>query len=192
MMNVKILVNRLGLVSILSGIVFASVWSSPVRSVPANPQLLSSSELWSIEALFPGRSVLGEHTFKVWLPQCGQCTFVPVSDVRGRPELSLHLIKDGQLHYTLPPSEADRTWASFNMLAVAFTDLDNDGQDDIAVLAEYITGIGPTGTQPFPAASIYFSRETVFKHNRQLSQYLTEQGVETIAELISAMESYGY
>ena len=186
------LTRRLLSLSFASSIVFATAWTRLARSVPAEPQPLSLQALMTIERLFPNQTILREHTFNVQLPQCGRCTFVPVSDVQSRPELSLHLVKDGQIHYTFPQSDADRTWASYSMLAVAFTDLDSDGQDDVAVLAQYITGIGPSGTQPFPAAAVYFSRDTVFKHDRQISQYLTQEGITTIAELIAAIESMSY
>ena len=91
--------------------------------------------------------------------------------------------------YSLPKSEHDRNWAAWDVLAVAFTDLDLNGNDDIMMLSEYMTGIGPQGAVPFPAISIYYSRKQGFELDAALSQSLTEQGVETIGEALEVLRN---
>ncbi|WP_017324900.1 hypothetical protein [Synechococcus sp. PCC 7336] len=166
------------------GIVGLGLFPPAGFAIPANPRAIDKTELSVLPTLFPRQTVLGEHAFRVDLPQCGTCLFVPIQDLQGRPEISLHLVKEGQITYTLAQSEADRTWAAWEVLAVAFTDLDADGDDDIMLLAEYMTGIGPQGAVPFPAMSIYYSRKRGFELDPALSQTLTDRRVETIGEAI--------
>ena len=45
------------------------------------------------------------------------------------------LVFDDRVTNSLPQSEHDRNWAAWDVLAVAFTDLDSDGSDDIMVLS---------------------------------------------------------
>ena len=151
---------------------------------PANPRAVEASELSALQALFPQQIVISEHTFWVDLPKCGTCIFVPIRDLQGRPALSLHLVDDDRVIYSLPQSEHDRNWAAWDVLAVAFTDLDSDGKDDIMVLSEYMTGIGPQGAVPFPAMSIYYMRKQGFELDAAIGQSLTEEGVETIGEAL--------
>ncbi len=158
-------------------------------AAPANPRAIEASELSALQAVFPQQTVLSEHTFWVNLPQCGTCLFVPIRDLQGRPALSLHLVVDDLVTYSFPQSEHDRNWAAWDVLAVAFTDLDSDGSDDIMVLSEYMTGIGPQGAVPFPAISIYYSHKQGFRLDSALSRTLTEQGVGTIGEALEFLRN---
>jgi hypothetical protein len=49
----------------------------------------------------------------------------------------------------------DAMWAGWQIDAVLFEDIDGNGILAPIVIAEYMTGIGPTGAQPFVVVSVY-------------------------------------
>jgi hypothetical protein len=61
--------------------------------------------------------------------------FVLVPDSGGMKKLPLPLLHDA--------------WSGFDVAAVSFEDVDGDGVRELIVMAEYMTGIGPKGSQPF-------------------------------------------
>ena len=174
--------------SILLGFSWVVLFQPSMLASPANPRAIDDADFSALQALFPQQIVLREHTFWVELPQCGACLFVPIQDLQGSPELSFHLIRDGHITYSMPQPEHDFNWSPFGVLAVAFTDLDSDGNDDITILSEYVTGIGPQGAVPFPGISIYYNRQDRFTLDVELSQTLTEQGIETIGEALEFLD----
>ncbi|MEO8874269.1 MAG: hypothetical protein ABI461_01675, partial [Polyangiaceae bacterium] len=52
-----------------------------------------------------------------------------------------------------PPIDA--TWAGSDVDAIMFEDIDGNGVLAPIVIAEYMTGMGPTGAQPFVKISVY-------------------------------------
>jgi hypothetical protein len=58
------------------------------------------------------------------------------------------------------------------MRAVTFLELDFDGSEpDMIVLADYITGVGLTGSEPFTVATVYLNQGSYF-YDRHLSESL--------------------
>ncbi|WP_152532146.1 hypothetical protein [Leptolyngbya sp. Heron Island J] len=68
---------------------------------------------------------------------------------------------------------------------MAFEDVNSDGAGpDIIVIAEYMTGIGPTGAQPVPVATVFFNDGyDYFATNSSIDELLSSRGVETIEDV---------
>jgi hypothetical protein len=71
----------------------------------------------------------------------------------GRPPLALPTFYGSRLWGQCGPAGDDDYVPRLDRLAVA--DVDGDGRDDLVVLGECMTGIGPTGAHPFPAGAVY-------------------------------------
>ncbi|MEO1621742.1 MAG: hypothetical protein AAFU53_12020 [Cyanobacteria bacterium J06632_3] len=96
--------------------------------------------------------------------------------------LALTLVDaDGNSH--LLPPHADGWWFQ-EVKAVSFDELNGDSQGpDIIVIADYITGIGPTGSEPFSVAKAYFYEgDYRYRTDERLNELLAEKEVQTIAE----------
>jgi hypothetical protein len=82
----------------------------------------------------------------------------------GPPKVELVLQnRAGEAVYRLPEFWANREYAYYETREAAFADIDHDGLEDIAIIAEYVTGIGPTGAEPFAVAGIYLRRGSGFE-----------------------------
>jgi hypothetical protein len=74
--------------------------------------------------------------------------FVLVPDSGGRKKLPLPMLHD--------------TWSGFDVAVVSFEDVDGDGVRELIVMAEYVTGAGATGAQPFRWNSVVAFRDGRF------------------------------
>lgn len=54
----------------------------------------------------------------------------------------------------LPLPSLHDQWSLWEVDAVMFEDVDGDGAKELIVIAEYLTGVGPTGAQPFNANAV--------------------------------------
>lgn len=48
---------------------------------------------------------------------------------------------------------------------VAYEDINHDGKKDIIILARYITGIGPSGSEPFQVSGFYLNTNVGFRQD---------------------------
>lgn len=86
-------------------------------------------------------------------------------------------------YFPLPADPTISTnWTFWELKAVSFGDFDGDGLGpDVIAIAEYTTGAGPTGAQPFPAATVYFLKAPyTTTTDAALNRALQERGVGTI------------
>ncbi len=61
---------------------------------------------------------------------------------------------------------------------MAIVDIDEDGQDDLAVIIEVMTGIGPSGAEPFPLAGVYLRRADGFERATVLEERLDDHAAD--------------
>lgn len=62
----------------------------------------------------------------------------------------------------LPPLPQSGVWSYWKLAGVATADLDGDGLTDIVAVVDYMTGIGPSGADPFPWAAVYLQHSDGF------------------------------
>ncbi len=149
------------------------------------PTRLSTGEIRQLRQALPKQNLIVNHAFRVNLPECGSCLFVPTKSNDNR--LAIYLVKNGRVAYTFSQSEelTPKGWSLFEINAVSFLQLSfsDPNEDGILILANYITGIGRDGAKPFPIAILY-QREgnKGFKVSEKTSQILTSRRVKTVAQ----------
>jgi hypothetical protein len=148
------------------------------------PTRLSARDIQQIRAALPKQTPVINQSFRVNLPECGSCFFVPA--LNNENVLGMYLVKNSRVVYTFPQSEdlTPAAWRVHNVKAVSFLQLSYSGmnEDGILVLAEYITGIGRTGAKPFPVTILYQRGEKGFQILAKESEALTSRGVKTVRE----------
>ncbi len=149
------------------------------------PTRLSAGEIRQLRQALPKQNLIINHAFRVNLPECGSCLFVPTKSNDNR--LAIYLVKNGRIAYKFTQSEelTPKSWSLFEINAVSFLQLSfsDPNEDGILILANYITGIGRDGAKPFPVAILY-EREgnKGFKVSEKTSQILTSRRVKTVAQ----------
>jgi hypothetical protein len=150
-------------------------------------ELESISDLWKTEP--PVLDPILDQSFAVHLAGYGNVYFLTFFD-QNSPDrsssLTHWLVDSGRVRGELPLSEelTPQAYRPFSLDAVVFTELNFDGLDDIYTIASYITGIGPTGSIPFPVITLYEQQEEgSFVILEEVSLQLTARGVSTVAEV---------
>jgi hypothetical protein len=98
--------------------------------------------------------------------------------VRGEPEASppaaALLLEDGAGNavYRFPPLPGTGEVAFFRTQDAGIADVDRDGLDDVVIVVEAMTGIGPSGAEPFPLAGVYLRRGEGFVRSVALEEAL--------------------
>ncbi|MEO0805025.1 MAG: hypothetical protein AAFY33_01850 [Cyanobacteria bacterium J06643_4] len=134
--------------------------------------------------------LLPEHSFQLTYSDVGEANFVAAfsteDSLRG---LRLFLASADSGFHALPAHHED--YYMKELKAVSFQDLsDISAGPDIIVIAEYITGIGPTGNEPFPVTTVYsYQGNGQYSRAGFISELLTNTGVATIAEALAEIES---
>ncbi|WP_143780210.1 hypothetical protein [Leptolyngbya sp. 'hensonii'] len=162
-----------------------------VSDQPTSGQIrtLRPPEIKAAQQALPGQDLILNHAFRVTLRNFGTCLFVPVAshygEIGGR-KLTLNLIREGKVIYTLPSTEADRKpWTFLEIKAISFTELDFDGFEDIILLAEYHAGPGgPGSSEPFTLATFYFNQSgQAFRVDEALSRQVSARKVTTMEQI---------
>lgn len=158
---------------------------TPTNQKQARPTRASTAEMRRLRSLFPQRTLVPNHTFRVNLIECGTCLFVPTITNSDR-RLQTHLVQNNKVILTFPQSEnlVPTGWRLSDVKAVSFLQLGFSGlnEDGIIIIANYITGIGRNGAKPFPVVMVYERNESGkgFKLLARESQVLTERQVSNI------------
>ncbi|MGP1386424.1 MAG: hypothetical protein ACTS2F_22880 [Thainema sp.] len=156
-------------------------------------RLLTPAELGWVERNLPvqGRSINIDQSFWVNLRDFGEVAFVvtsavddPISSVN---DLAIYLMSpEGELIEQLP-ANPDATWILWETQAVSFHLL--NGFDYVIVIADYITGAGPTGSRPFPVTTVYNNEGGYFTVDAAASRSLTDRGVSTVADANTILQN---
>lgn len=154
------------------------------------PRLLTPAELGWVERNLasPEQSIIVDQSFWIQTRAMGEVAFVATQVVNDL-ELLL-MLPNGEIGQVLPPNEDAASWVLWEMKAVTFLELDFDGSEpDMIVLADYITGVGPTGSEPFTVATVYLNQGSYFTTDTEVNRFLTDRGVQTLAEAEDVLRS---
>ena len=146
---------------------------------------LGSKETAAYEDLLKDRDPGWDQAFNFDIGGGTLLSFVPVKS-KERPETrcAYALVESptkiaAELESTTPSS-----WACDEIDAVGFPDLDGDGKLDIVVVREFMTGIGPTGAQPFTVAEAWINKGGgKFAADEKLNESLEKKKAKTIGDV---------
>lgn len=108
-----------------------------------------------------GGKLIENQTFQLNLTPYGQVTFVscePDTDLDPMADAAFSVQRDGQVLYTLPGVFADNVRANeifYEVEAVSFPDINQDGYDDIIIICSYEPASGPDRGTVHQEARIY-------------------------------------
>jgi len=129
----------------------------------------------SDQEIFPKGKKIKEQSFKVSFENFNNVEFAAYAEYSSSPpRVNLYLLKDGEVLYELPDYYGNKSWSFDEVIAVAFKDLNFDGLKDIIVMSNYITGMGPSGTEPFRVIDVYFQKENGFEQVNNISEGLND------------------
>ena len=157
----------------------------------AKPARLSRARLDLIDAeLGSSETLIRDQSFAVNLSGLGIVDFVPskAQADNGSSELALRW-RDLDGNYV--PLYLSNQWQFHTLSAVAFEDINKDGLGpDVVAIAQYITGIGPDGAKPFPAATVLFNDGSDrFEPDSSIDNMLAERGAATVADVRTLLAS---
>jgi hypothetical protein len=107
------------------------------------------------------------------LPRFGEVRIVTRADLAASPPTARLLLEDaaGRPVYRFPDLPGVDQYAYLRTDALALEDIDADGRDDVIAIVELVTGIGPTGAEPFALAGVYLQRDDGFERATELEQF---------------------
>ncbi len=156
----------------------------------ANPRPLAAENMRQLKQLFARENWLPEQSFRVKLPEFGECLFVSVVD-HSANRIKLYIVKNGRIVYTLPELAQPKSWRIHDVRAVTFTELNFDGGDaDIILISEYTAGpSGPGTAAPFPVTIVYETYGQGYRVDEEASRLLTKRQVQTTAEAVTILRN---
>ncbi len=108
------------------------------------------------------------------LPGVGRVELRSVFDPAASPPVARLVLQSptGAVVGDLAPLAGTGDYAFYQMTDARFADVDGDGRPDLVVVAQFMTGIGPSGAEPFPIATVYLGQEAGFERSRALEDKL--------------------
>lgn len=176
-----------------------AVPAAAVTLDPGESRLLTPAELGWVERNLPvlGRQINPNQSFWVNLRDFGEVAFVLTEAVTDPSitanDLAIYLMSpEGNLIEQLPAHPDSSSWILWKPQAVSFWMY--YGYESVIVIADYIIGAGPMGSEPFPVTTIYNNEGGYFTVDEVASRVLTDRGVSTVAEALSMLqtEELGY
>ncbi len=133
-----------------------------------------------------GFEVDDKQSFWINLESYGQVKFVSGWNFNDPIRiLKFYLIdKEENIIYRFSDLLDQTPWDFYGIRAISFKDANADGLKDIIIIAEYLTGAGPTGATPFPVAGIYFQNKKDFARVPELEEEINNSGKNESIELI--------
>ncbi|MCK4709882.1 MAG: hypothetical protein KAU21_14785 [Gammaproteobacteria bacterium] len=125
----------------------------------------------------PKGEIIPEQTFKANFKNYKNITFASYNDYETGPaKVHFYLIKDNQVVLEFSDFYINSTsWSFESVKAVSFRDVNADGLKDVVVIAEYVTGIGPTSMIPFLIKGVYFQGKNEFSSNLSVNKLLNSE-----------------
>lgn len=123
----------------------------------------------SMSVLLDQERIIQTQSFTVELNDWGIVEFISYKPIRGIDlyDVSFYLMKDNQVIYEFPYYfEGNNSGNYFGLFydvdAVGFRDLNNDGKNDIIIIISYVKGVGPEGAVPHPTVRIFLDEGNEF------------------------------
>ena len=143
----------------------------------------------NVQAINPEGEKIKEQSFEATFKNFGKVEFASYAEYdHSPPRLNLYLLQDGKALYELPDYFGNKSWAFDEVIAVAFKDLNYDNLKDIIVMTNYITGMGPSGMEPFRVIDVYFQKQDGFKQYEDISEELNDpknyEHLKTIKDVV--------
>lgn len=142
------------------------------------PEETSSDKVWDE---LDRERIIEEQSFQIVLNDWGEIRFVSYEPAPSEKDLqedvTFYLLKDEEILYQFPYIGEDHTSGHgfyWDVKFVMFTDTNADGQEDVVIGAEYMTGIGPQGAIPHVAVRIYEDYGDYFTYNEELSDKVND------------------
>lgn len=173
--------------------------ASAVALALGESRLLTPAELGWVERNLPvsERQINPDQSFWVNLRDIGEVAFV-LTEAVSDPSIAVNdlaiylMLPDGTLLEQLPANLDSNSWMLWEPQAVSFWMY--QGYEVVVVIADYITGVGPTGSEPFPVTTIYNNEGGYFSMDEVASRMLTDWGASTVGEALDMLqtEELGY
>ncbi|MFY0576469.1 hypothetical protein ACN28S_20865 [Cystobacter fuscus] len=184
----------LPLCGLMSLVLSVSAWAKappPVKAVKLTVKERES--LQGLEALWgtcENRQLAESQLFR--LQQKGSVldgkVFVAGTCMDAAGKVRFGLIAGNTLAQALPEHRAN-TWGIYEVEAVAFSDVDDDGRSDIVTIVSAMTGVGPEGAVPFSVADVWFQTEDGrFVADSQAEAVLEKVREPTVKKAIAALK----
>jgi hypothetical protein len=138
-------------------------------------QLSENSQKGEVPSTMPA---LGDGQVDAWPLDAG-LRLVAIGDLDGVSSRVDYVLQtsDGKTVTELPDFYGNGNWSYWDTRAVAYEDIDGNGHKDIVILARFVTGIGPSGADPFDVAGFYLN---------------TDQGYQSVEDLDDLVNSEQY
>jgi hypothetical protein len=139
--------------------------------------------------------IIKQHSFDVHFENMGHVKFISYHDVKkSPPKVDFFLVNpSNHILYTFPTYYGNEHWAFYSMKAVSFKDMNRDGLKDVMMITEHVTGIGPSGAEPFVAAGFYLQGEKGFTRYRTLEEKVNSEPLygtwKSISDLVAIAAS---
>lgn len=135
--------------------------------------------------------VIQERSFYMQLNGWGGVRFVSYVPVKGE-NVAFLLTRDGQAVYTFPETDTSQEGPGLfeSIDSIAFRDVDGDGQTDVIVIINYITGSDPQKMEARPALCIYRADGNRFVLDSARAEQVTQEvgaGQLTMGSVCSAL-----
>ena len=163
--------NKLILIIIFICLLLTAAYAKSKKIVERK---INSTEFKKISTLFENEDIIEEHSFLVNLDNFENSYFI--STVNMEDQLYFfYIVKDNKIFYQFPDSYGHDFYYD-ELKAVAFKDMNDDDLIDVIVITDCVTGIGPTGTEPFPVVTIYFATpDGDFARNVSIDEEVTDK-----------------
>lgn len=161
-------------------------------SISLNNEITSSSTSNTRENIEEmqkkGLEIIENQSFWVELEKWGKVKFISSQFPDGGTfKLKFFLVDNqGNILYSFPEFYGSQFWFFYELRAISFKDVNNDGLKDIIVIADYTSGAGEEGAIPFPVASIYFQKGKGFitlpKLDQQINDAKKNDSIKSVVE----------
>lgn len=155
----------------------------PVRAEQSEEpeQLLDGEPGDKVQDKLDADRIIEEQSFQVELNHWGEVRFVSYEPAASEKDLqedvTFYLLKEEEILYQFPYIGGGHTSGHgfyWDVKFVMFTDTNADGNKDVVIGAEYMTGIGPQGAVPHVAVRVYEDYGDYFTYNEGLSDEIND------------------
>ncbi len=110
----------------------------------------------------------------IFLSQHGELRVIAIPDYDSSPPRVDYVLKDkqGKAVYRFPDFHVNGKYAYYETRDISLGDVNHDGRKDVAIIAEFMTGIGPSGAEPFGVAGLYLQTGNGFERAVELEELL--------------------